>query len=251
MIFLHSITDIQLRYARTFFGQWWITLSFAIFVLGVGFIWSMIFDMNISKYLPNFSLGVCYWIFVSSIINGSTNLFIKYKSYILDKPFPKDIYYLAFIINQIIVFLYNFSVVIIVLLLYVNFNFEWYSNLISFLTVILNLVWIYFLSKILAIIGARYKDLDNIVDSIIKLTFFITPVLWSIENYNIETQKIILMLNLFAPGISAFKNLFLNNLNLEVLYICLTSQFICLIIFYSIFQYFIKKFESKIENWII
>src|SRR5581483_9791539 len=41
--------------------------------------------------------------------------------------------------------------------------------------VVLNILW---MCVILAILGARYPDLEEFVQSILRLLFFVTPILW-------------------------------------------------------------------------
>src|SRR5215207_5066472 len=49
---LLGIGDIRQRYRRSRIGQFWITLSIAIFVFAIGIVYAAIFQQPMAQYLP-------------------------------------------------------------------------------------------------------------------------------------------------------------------------------------------------------
>ena len=49
---LLAVNDIKARYKRSKFGQFWITFSMAIFIGGIGAVYSVLFAQPIHEYLP-------------------------------------------------------------------------------------------------------------------------------------------------------------------------------------------------------
>src|SRR3984957_6061569 len=58
--------DIRQRYRRSALGPFWITISMAIFIVLLGFIYSKLFHQDIAVYLPYIAMGLITWGFISS-----------------------------------------------------------------------------------------------------------------------------------------------------------------------------------------
>src|SRR3979411_2092833 len=57
--------DIHQRYRRSAFGPFWITISMAIFVVLLGFIYSKLFHQELAVFLPYIAMGLITWGFIS------------------------------------------------------------------------------------------------------------------------------------------------------------------------------------------
>ena len=53
--------DIKLRYRRSVIGPLWITLSMAITVYSMGFLYSRLFHMDLDSYFPYLVSGMLAW----------------------------------------------------------------------------------------------------------------------------------------------------------------------------------------------
>ena len=60
--------DIHQRYRRSALGPFWITISMAIFIVLLGFIYSKLFHQDIAVYLPYIAMGLITWGFISGTI---------------------------------------------------------------------------------------------------------------------------------------------------------------------------------------
>ena len=168
--------DIKIKYRRSKIGPMWITISMAIFCIALGIVYSQLFKTKIAELLPFLAIGLVVWGFLSSCIGDMPNLFVENASYIKDMRInPLNIVFRALTRNTI-VFGHN---LLIVLGIYVFFGIwpGWVGLLVvpSFLLVLLNLAAI---SIPLSIVGARFRDLSQITQSILQVIFFITPIFW-------------------------------------------------------------------------
>src|SRR3954464_16009608 len=57
--------DIHQRYRRSALGPFWITISMAIFVVMLGFIYSKLFHQELAVFLPYIAMGLITWGFIS------------------------------------------------------------------------------------------------------------------------------------------------------------------------------------------
>lgn len=168
--------DIKIKYRRSKIGPFWITLSMAIFCIALGVVYSRLFKTEISELLPYLAIGLVAWSFIASFISEMPNLFVDNASYIKDMRINPLTILLRVLARNSIVFLHN---LIIVLGVYIYFGFwpGWVALLAvpGFILVVLNLAVI---GLPLSILGARFRDLAQITQSILQILFFVTPIFW-------------------------------------------------------------------------
>ena len=73
---LLGIGDIRQRYRRSRLGQFWITLSVAIFVTVLSVVYAAIFRQPITQYLPYLATTFVVWGLISGIVNDSAMAFV-------------------------------------------------------------------------------------------------------------------------------------------------------------------------------
>jgi len=169
--------DIKQRYRRSSLGPLWITLSLGITVLTMGFLYAKLFHQDIHTYLPFLSVGMVFWALVSSLITDSTTVFIGAEGIIKQIPMPFGIHVLRMIWKNILIFLHNMVVVVGVMLV---FGVVPGANLLLFpLAVFLIMANGFWVGILLGILGTRYRDIAQVVSSVVQILFFVTPVMWS------------------------------------------------------------------------
>ncbi len=168
--------DIKIKYRRSKIGPFWITLSMAIFCVVLGVVFSQLFKIETSELLPFLSIGLVVWGLVASNVSEMPNLFVDNASYIKEMRINPLIILLRALTRNVIVFGHN---LLIVLGIYLYFGIwpGWVGLLAlpGFFLVLLNLAVI---GIPLSIIGARFRDLAQITQSILQVVFFITPIFW-------------------------------------------------------------------------
>lgn len=176
-IWLHfSISDTKARYSRSILGPWWITLGTTLGVIGLGLVWSVVMNIDLSKMLPNLAVGLVLWFMISGIISESANCFINQAGIIRNYPLPIFLHTLRLLSKHLVNFAHNITIIIFVFIIY---GFPSLTNLALALTgmliLIFNLSWI---SLMLATLGARFRDLSPSVDALMPIVFFLTPILY-------------------------------------------------------------------------
>ena len=66
--FLLACQDIKLRYRRSVLGPFWITISMAITVYTMGFLYGHLFRSELQTYYPFLVSGMLAWAVISSIV---------------------------------------------------------------------------------------------------------------------------------------------------------------------------------------
>ena len=186
-----GIQDIKLRYRRSLLGPWWVTISTAIMIIALGFLWTNIFVTEIKTYMPFFAIGYVIWNWMSSQIAESTTGFTQFENIIKQTDLPFLIYILRIAIRNFIVLLHN-SVVVVIVVIFVGNGFD--ENIIYVIPglFILQIIMV-MLSACIGIFCTRYRDMNQVIQVTLQIIFFFSPILWqptslkghaSIINYN-------------------------------------------------------------------
>jgi ABC-type polysaccharide/polyol phosphate export permease len=168
--------DIRLRYRRSKIGPLWITLSMAIFCLALGFVYSQLLQVSLADYLPFLSVGFVIWGFVSGMLGEFPNLYVENGAYLKDAHINPITILFRSTARNVLILSHN---VLIILGIYVYFNIR--PGMVAFLAVpglfvvMLNLIAI---GISLSIIGARFRDVALINQSLIQIAFFVSPITW-------------------------------------------------------------------------
>lgn len=174
-IFL-AMSDIKARYKRSVLGPLWITISTAIGVVGLGFIWSALFHQDRTTYIPTLTIGLVLWQFLSGSIVEASSLFSRHASVIRNIDLPLSAYPAQLVMRQLIVLGHNLPLFFLVVL-FVGFPINYHMLLFfpAMILVVMNLFWIVLF---IGILGARYRDLEYLIATIMPLLMFFSPVMY-------------------------------------------------------------------------
>jgi ABC-type polysaccharide/polyol phosphate export permease len=114
---------------------------------------------------------------ISGIIGESCTVFLSGEALVKNQRFPFSVLIYSSITRHLILFMHNLVAYFLVLLLCgVSFNFSMLLLVVGIILVIINCAWI---SLIIAIACMRFRDLKEIVLSILQISMFVTPVFWA------------------------------------------------------------------------
>jgi lipopolysaccharide transport system permease protein len=168
--------DIRLRYRRSQLGPFWLTLSMGITIYSMGFLYGHLFKMDLNTYFPFLASGLLIWTLILNTVNDSTNCFIDASSYLRQMKMPYIIFVLRVVTRNFVIFCHNI-IAIIPILIFCHIKFGWWLFAVPFgLLIILVNGMIY--GVILAMLGARFRDIAQIIMSLMQVVFFVTPVMW-------------------------------------------------------------------------
>ncbi len=177
--FLLAYQDIRLRYRRSILGPFWLTLSMAITVYSMGFLYGHLFHIELKDYFPYLVAGMLAWSLISMSLNDLTDTFISYESLLKEIKLPYTLHIQRIAVRNMLIFFHN---MIVMLPIYVLFHESAHLNVHTlFLLPCLFLIYInaVFFGLLLAMIAARYRDISQLIKNLIQVVFFITPVMWN------------------------------------------------------------------------
>ncbi len=168
--------DIRQRYRRSTLGPFWITISTGVMIACIGIIFGSLFKSPMSDFLPFLAAGLIIWGLISSTITEATSVFVAAEPIIKQLPLPLTTHIYRMIFRNLYIFFHNIIIFPVVLLcVQRGINLNVFLFIPGLVIVSLNLVWI---SILLSIVCSRFRDLTQIVASILQIFFYVTPIIW-------------------------------------------------------------------------
>ncbi len=188
LVFFMAWSDVRARYRRSVLGPFWITLSTAIGVVGLGFIWSELFHQERSTYVPMLSIGLILWQFLSGSLTEATTIYTRQNNMVRNLNLPISFYPAQLLLRQIINLAHMIPLYFLVVwALDSPFNASALWAIPGFVLVVFNLFWIVIL---VGLLGARFRDLEYLVGMVMPLLLFFTPVLYRANALPISSKLI-------------------------------------------------------------
>lgn len=171
--------DIRARYRRSALGPLWITISTAVTVAAMGPLYGALFNRSPDDFIPHLALGLIFWAFISGSINEFCDAFSGSAHYLKQVKLPLTIFVLRVVYRQLIILGHNICIYpIIMLLLGKAVNANIFLTVPALLLVSFNLLWV---GLVVAIFCTRYRDMHPVVGSVMALMFFVTPIVWQVD----------------------------------------------------------------------
>lgn len=168
--------DVKQRYRRSALGPFWLTISMGVMIATIGIVFGKIFKSPMADFLPFLTVGMILWTFMSTVIAEGCMGFVAAEGVIKQLPLPLFIHVLRVVWRNFLILAHNIVIFPLVLIAVGKpIGFEAYLSLPGILLVIVNLSW---MILILAILCARYRDLPQIVNSMLQIVFYLTPIMW-------------------------------------------------------------------------
>lgn len=176
-----AIQDINLRYKRSVLGPFWLTLSMAVTIVSIGFLYGHLFGRELAHYFPYLATSLICWGFISSIIRESADVYLQASTYVSNFVLPYTVFPMQMVMRNILVFLHNF-VVIIPLMFIFHLKLTLYTLLFipGMALILVNaLTW----GTLIAMASTRYRDFSQIIVNLLQVVFFVTPIIWMPDRF--------------------------------------------------------------------
>jgi homopolymeric O-antigen transport system permease protein len=204
-IVAYALADLRIRFDRTALGPGWLILTNFIWVLSVGFVMTKLFKQSLAEQLPYLTFGVFAWSYIFTVLTESPTVFHAYKQLLLGYRIP-----LTFCVLRVAVR----NVIILMMLTVISFSISMWYGLCSIATLfsVPAVVILYFvlsvpLILVLAIVGTKFVDLDQLIRIVLNILVIVTPIFWH-KTMLPQTHPLII-LNPIAHTIDLYRDTFL------------------------------------------
>lgn len=173
--------EIKRRYRRTVIGPFWSAISLAVFVLALGMLGSGLWNQHVSTYMPYLVAGMVLWMLVSAILTESCVVFIASAGMVQQTRFDYSILVYAMLWRNFIVLGHNFIVYLVTVAIFAPelFGPKLLLAIPGLALLMLNGIWV---AIFLSVLCLRFRDLQQLVVTLIQISLFATPIFWTPDN---------------------------------------------------------------------
>lgn len=186
--------DFRRSTARTWLSPVFSLAGTALTVAILGYIYSSLLSMTEPDTYPYIAAGYILWFFISASVMGGFSVFISGASIIKEMSLPLSFSIYRYVFRTLVELCLKFLVFAgAVLLAGLPMTWTAWLALPGLFLFVLNGLW---LGLLLGIVGARYRDIQQIVAPLMLLAFLATPVLW--RGSMLQSNEFIATFNPFA-----------------------------------------------------
>ena len=186
--------DIRRRYRRSLLGPFWLTLSMGVLVAALGTLYGALLKVDTAVYVPFLALGFVLWTLVSGFITDGCSAFISAERIITQTNLPLSVHVYRKVWRNLLIFFHNITIFFAVAIIFsVQPTWTAFLALPGLLLLCLNGIWI---GLLLGTISARFRDVPPLVSSVVRIAFFMTPIIWMPELMSGRAEALGLVLDL-------------------------------------------------------
>ena len=187
--------DIRQRYRRSAIGPFWLTISMGILVATIGLVFGQVFKSSTDDYIPYLAIGIIFWTFITTSISEACVGFIDAEPIIKQLPIPLFVHILRVLWRNLLILGHNI-IIIPPVFLAIGKTLTPLALLAipGLLLVLLCFAWV---GLLFGLTCARYRDLPQIIASVLQVAFYLTPIIWMPSFLPERTGMLFLELNPF------------------------------------------------------
>jgi ABC-type polysaccharide/polyol phosphate export permease len=168
--------DVVSRYRGSILGPFWITLSMGLMVAGIGLLNARLFHAPLQDFIPFVATGIVFFGVISGIIIEGCETFVQAAGMLSQTSLPMLTFVWRTVLRNLIFLLHNLVIIVGVL---IWFGYWRTLNLpvavLGLVILVVNAAWA---SLLVGIASARFRDIPQIVASVMQFALFMTPVWW-------------------------------------------------------------------------
>ncbi|MGE0054340.1 MAG: ABC transporter permease [Hyphomicrobium sp.] len=170
-----------IKYRKTTLGPLWIMIGPAMFILVLGELFRNVAANSNDMFVPHLAAGLVFWNYVSSIVTTAPRLYVHNRPALLHGAVNHFNIILKVICSALIVLAHQLVIVIGVMILH---RVAPTASLILLIPAaalaLVHSVWVLI---VLGILGARYRDLAEVVEMMMRIAFLATPIIWMVGDH--------------------------------------------------------------------
>lgn len=193
MVWDLAVNDFSTKYAGSYFGVFWAFIQPVITIIVYWFVFE--FGLKAAPPVPNvtyivwFATGMIPWFFFSDGVNAVTNCLLEYSYLVKKVVFDIELLPIVKLISAL--FVHAVFVIILFILAFANGEKPSLASLQVLYYMLCISVLVYAIGKITSAIIVFFRDLGQIVNIILQIGVWGTPIIWSYTIVPLKYQWIV------------------------------------------------------------
>ncbi|MCB1418011.1 MAG: ABC transporter permease [Notoacmeibacter sp.] len=165
-----------ISYRRTALGPLWLLIGPSLFIALLGLLYAEIGAAETEVFIPHLAIGLVLWTLIAGYVTGSATVFQRGRAQIMQGAQSLESVVAVDVITTLLSFLHQLPIIVIVFMIYrVPLHWAALESVIGLVLLIANGFWV---TQVFGILGARYRDLAEIFQAVMRIAFLATPIIW-------------------------------------------------------------------------
>jgi len=179
--------ELVTKYRRSKLGILWALMPPFLYAFGVGWFFGMLQGVDPIEFIPHLGIGYVVFRLVTVAISESTTACATHASFIMDGRTRLTDYVLRVVAKALFYFVLATPVITIALVMSGSVSLAGVMVAVpALLIVLLNIAWI---GAVVAVVGARFPDVSQLVGSALMFSFLFTPIIWQASQVPLGTMR--------------------------------------------------------------
>ena len=203
--------DLKARYRGSVLGYFW-SLANPLLLLAVyTLVFTKFFPTNVVQPYPLFLFsGILPWTFFAAAVLESTTSISANAGLIKKVMFPAEALPLVVVLSHLVHFALAIPILLAAILAFAamgKFTLTW-TMLLAPLLMLLQTMFVAGIAMTVSSASVLFRDLRDIVSNLMQLGFFVTPVIYLIDNIQSRALRAMLRINPMTPFVVAYQDIF-------------------------------------------
>lgn len=165
-----------IRYRRTIIGPAWLLVAPTLFIVALGLLFSEVNGVATSRFIPHLAIGFITWTLIAGYCTGSATVFQRSRAQLLQGGLGLFDIVMVDVVEVVVIFAHQVIIIVAVFLLF-GLPVTSYAlvSLLGLAIIIVNGIW---MTQVFGIVGARYRDLSEFMQAVMRIAFLATPIIW-------------------------------------------------------------------------
>ena len=166
----------------------------AVFIAVMSAVGVGLWKQTVREYMPFLASGMMVWLLISTMISESCTLFINSQHLFSRMRIDYSILAFAMVWQNLVGFLHNLTAYLLVAVValpgLINLSLLWIIP--GLFLIAVNAVWV---ALLLGMACVRFRDIHQLVISLLQISMFVTPVFWPPHLLTGTTKLVFVQLN--------------------------------------------------------
>jgi ABC-type polysaccharide/polyol phosphate export permease len=203
--------DLKARYRGSVLGYFW-SLANPLLLLAVyTLVFTKFFPTNVVQPYPLFLFsGILPWTFFAAAVLESTTSISANAGLIKKVMFPAEALPLVVVLSHLVHFVLAVPILLAAILAFAamgKFTLTW-TILLAPVLMLLQTMFVAGIAMTVSSASVLFRDLRDIVANLMQLGFFVTPVIYLIDNIQSRALRAMLRVNPMTPFVVAYQDVF-------------------------------------------
>jgi len=203
--------DLKARYRGSILGYFW-SLANPLLLLGVyTLVFTKFFPQQVVQPYPLFLFsGILPWTFFAAAVLESTTSISTNAGLIKKVMFPAEALPVVVVLSHLVHFALAIPILLTAILAFAalgKFTLTW-TMLLAPLLMVLQTMFVAGIALTVSSASVLFRDLRDIVANLMQLGFFVTPIIYLIDNIESRALRAMLRVNPMTPFVVAYQDVF-------------------------------------------